>query len=56
MARINEEILVIKISTLLADQDKMNPIMDEENVQALKQVIEQLAGNNNKTLVEIERT
>lgn len=54
MAHINEEVLVIKISTLLPDQCDMTNIMSEENVQALRQVIEQLAGDN-KTLVEIER-
>ena len=54
MAHINEEVLVIKISTLLPDSADMTPIMGDENVAALRQVIEQLAGDN-KTLVEIER-
>ena len=54
MAHINEEVLVIKISTLLPDSADMTPIMDEDNIASLRQVIEQLAGNN-KTLVEIEK-
>jgi hypothetical protein len=54
MARMNEEVLVIKISTLLPDGADMTAIMDDGNITALKEVIEQLAGSN-KTLVEIER-
>jgi hypothetical protein len=54
MAKLNEEVLVVKISTLLPDDVEMTNIMTEENVAALRQVIEQLAGNN-RTLVEIEQ-
>lgn len=54
MAHMNEEVLVIKVSTLLPDNCDMTAIMSNENIAALKQVIEQLAGDN-KTLVEIER-
>jgi hypothetical protein len=54
MARINEEVIIIKISTLLPDTADMTPIMDDENISALKQVVEQLAGSN-RTIVEIER-
>lgn len=54
MAHINEEVLVIKISTLLPDGCDMTAIMGDENIVALRQVIEQLAGDN-RTLVEIER-
>lgn len=54
MAHLNEEVLVVKISTLLPDGSDMTAIMGDENITALKEVIEQLAGNN-KTLVEIER-
>jgi hypothetical protein len=54
MAHISEEVLVIKITTLLPDNVDMTPIMGDENITALHQVIEQLAGDN-KTLVEIER-
>lgn len=54
MAKILEEILVIKISTLLPDTADMIPIMDADNVRALEEVIRQMAGDN-RTLVEIER-
>lgn len=54
MAKIHEEIIVIKVSTLLPDQAEMTAIMGDGNIEALKQVVEQLAGDN-KTLVEIER-
>lgn len=54
MAKINEEILVIKISTLVADRGESMPVMGEQNFQALRLVIEQMAGEQ-PTLVEIER-
>jgi len=54
MAKIVEEILVVKISTLVPDAVESTPIMDADNVQALKAVIEQMASDN-RTLVEIER-
>jgi hypothetical protein len=55
MAKINEEIIVIKISTLLSDSADAAAVMDDNNVDALKQVIEQMAGEGARTLVEIER-
>lgn len=54
MAKMHEEVLVVKVSTLLPDQCDMTPIMGEENIAALRQVIEQLAGDS-RTLVEIEK-
>jgi hypothetical protein len=54
MAKLQEEIIVVKVSTLLPDNVEMTPIMDSENILALRQVVEQLAGDN-RTLVEIER-
>lgn len=54
MAKINEEILVIKISTLLPDSADITPIMDSANIQALATVIQEMAGDNH-TLVEVER-
>jgi hypothetical protein len=54
MAKINEEILVVKISTLLPDAVEITPVMDADNVLALQQVIQEMAGDN-RTLVEIER-
>lgn len=54
MAKLKEEVLVIKVSTLLPDTVELPDIMTNENIKALIQVIEQLAGTN-KTLVEVER-
>lgn len=54
MAKLHEEVIVIKVSTLLPDHADMTAIMGDENIEALKQVVEQLAGDN-RTLVEIER-
>lgn len=54
MAKVNEEVLVIKISTLLPDTADMAAIMDDDNLRALEEVIRQMAGDN-RTIVEIER-
>jgi hypothetical protein len=54
MAKIQEEILVIKISTLLPDTCDMTDIMDADNISALQAVIQEMAGDN-RTLVEIEK-
>ncbi len=54
MAKINEEVLVIKISTLLPDHADMTPIMDQDNIQSLIAVITELAGDN-RTIIEVEK-
>jgi methanogenic corrinoid protein MtbC1 len=55
MAHLKEEVLVVKISTLLPDGMDMAAVMTDDNIVALRQVIEQLAGEESRTLVEIER-
>jgi hypothetical protein len=55
MAKIHEEVLVIKISTLLPDNVDMTPIMGQDNITALIEVIEQMTGSESRTLVEIEK-
>lgn len=52
MAKIQEKILVVKLSKLLKDTDHEAPILDEESVAQLNAVFEQLAGAG--VLVEIE--
>lgn len=52
MAKVEEEVLVVKITTLLPDNCDITEIMTEENMVALQKIIEELAGNN-KTLVEV---
>ena len=54
MAKMNEEVLVIKITTLLPDNCDMTAIMGDENIAALQAVIQEMAGDN-RTLVEIEK-
>ena len=38
MAHLSEEVLVIKISTLLPDGTEMTAIMDDGNITALKEI------------------
>jgi small ligand-binding sensory domain FIST len=52
MAKVEEEVLVIKITTLLPDTAEVTEIMGEENMAALQKIIEELSGNN-RTLVEV---
>lgn len=54
MAKIQEEIIVIKVSRLLRDSDSdASAIMPADSVDSLEAVIQELAGSN--TLVEIAR-
>ena len=54
MAKIQEEIIVIKVSRLLRDSESTdNSIMPGPAVESLEAVIQELAGA--KTLVEIAR-
>ena len=52
MAKIQEKILVVKLSKLLKDSDQEAPILDGESTAQLQAVLEQLAGAG--VLVEIE--
>lgn len=54
MAKLNEEVIVIKVSTLLPDSAEVTAIMSDDNIAALKQIVEQLSGDS-RTLVEIEK-
>jgi hypothetical protein len=51
MAKLHEEIIVVKISKLLKDTEQSAPIMSTETVASLEAVIQELAGQN--VLVEI---
>ena len=53
MAKLHEEVLVIKISKLLKDSDSAPEIIDNDVIHSLESVIEELAGVG--TLVEIQR-
>lgn len=51
MAKIQEEIIVIKVSRLLKDTQEPATIMDSDNVASLEAVVQELSGSN--VLVEI---
>jgi len=51
MAKLNEEMVVIKISKLLRDEDTVVPMLDEEMTASLEAVIQELAGPDK--LVEV---
>lgn len=54
MAKLKEELVVIKLSKLLRDSDLDSaPIMDQQAVESLEAVIQELAGE--KVLVEIAK-
>ena len=52
MAKIHEEIVVIKLSKLVKDSDSVAPIATADVVAALGQVAEELAGAG--VIVEVE--
>lgn len=51
MAKIQEEIIVVKVSKLLRDTEQSSPIMGPDAVASLEAVLQELAGAN--TLVEL---
>ena len=53
MAKLHEEVLVIKVSKLLKDSESIAEIISDEVLHSLEEVVSELAGAG--TLVEIER-
>lgn len=53
MAKMIEEVVVIKLSKLVKDSDPADTIADNEVCSALEQVAQELAGSG--VLVEVER-
>ena len=51
MAKLQEEVLVIKVSRLLKDNEQENVIIDAASLISLEAVVQELAGAN--ALVEI---
>jgi len=51
MAKLHEEIIVVKVSKLLKDNEPASPIMGAETMVSLEAVIQELAGQG--VLVEI---
>jgi hypothetical protein len=55
VAKLYEEVVVIKVSTMLRDDITATPvILTEEVIQNLEVVVQELAGGNRNTLVEIQ--
>lgn len=52
MAKLQEEVLVIKVSKMIRDTDAETEILNDETVASLEAVVQELAGAN--TLVEIQ--
>lgn len=53
MAKLHEEIIVVKVSKLLKDNDTEPNILDNETIGSIEAVVQELAGAG--TLVEIQR-
>ena len=52
MAKLQEEVLVIKVSKMIRDNDVEAEILTADTVTSLEAVVQELAGAN--TLVEIQ--
>jgi hypothetical protein len=52
MAKLQEEVLVIKVSKMIRDNETETEILNSETVASLEAVVQELAGAN--TLVEIQ--
>lgn len=52
MAKLNEQILVVKISKLLKDGDEPELLLTDDGLVSLEAVVQELSGNG--TLVEIQ--
>ena len=54
MAKLNETVLVIKVSELLRDEATAHPVFSQETVEQIQIVLEELAGPGK--LVELTTT
>ena len=53
MAKIHEEVIIIKLSKLVKDNTDSSPILSTDTIAALEQVTQELVGDG--TIVEVER-
>lgn len=53
MAKIHEEVIVIKLSKLVKDDEEASSVVNNETLAALEQVTQELVGNS--AVVEIEK-
>lgn len=52
MAKLHEEVIVVKVSKLLKDTEAESVILDSDTVTSIEAVVQELAGAG--TLVEIQ--
>lgn len=52
MAKIHEEVVVIKVSKLVKNDDTTTSLISEDNIAALEQVAQELLGDD--VVVEVE--
>lgn len=53
MAKLHEEIVVIKVSKMVRDNEtSVDPLLTDDTLSSLEEVVQQLAGTN--ALVEIQ--
>jgi hypothetical protein len=52
MAKLQEEVVVIKVSKLLKDTESPSRMLNEEMLASLEAVVHELAGSN--TMVEVQ--
>ena len=53
MAKLQEEVIVVKVSKLLKDTDAESVILDADTVVSIEAVVQELAGAG--TLVEVQK-
>lgn len=52
MAKLQEEVIVVKVSKLLKDNDSESVILDADTLTSIEAVVQELAGAG--TLVEVQ--
>ena len=52
MAKLHEEVVVIKVSKLIKDSETSPVLLDTQTIESLEAVVAELVGSN--TLVEIQ--
>jgi translation initiation factor IF-2 len=53
MAKLHEEVIVVKVSKLLKDSDNEAVILDSDTLASIEAVVQELAGAG--TLVEVQK-
>ena len=53
MAKLHEEVIVVKVSKLLKDSETESVILDSDTITSIEAVVQELAGAG--TLVEVQK-